>query len=85
MDVVGTHVDEEGKTHGPTMLVVARNSRLLWGLPNCDGTMGLTLQGIKSSNAADVSREMVESFPEVSRLHSDGWLHSYGLWSILPF
>lgn len=65
MDVVGTQVDEEGKTHGPSMLVVARNSKLLWGIPNSDGSMGLTLQGIKGSTATDVSKEMLESFPEV--------------------
>jgi len=65
MDVVGTQIDEAGRAHGPSMLVVVRSSRLLWGLPNCDGTMALTLQGIKGSTTSDVSKEMSESFPEV--------------------
>ncbi len=70
MDVVGTQIDEAGRVHGPSMLVVVRSSRLLWGLPNCDGTMALTLQGIKGSTTSDVSKEMSESFPEVPQQKS---------------
>lgn len=65
VDVVGEQVDEKGNVHGPSMLVVARNAKLMWGVPNRDGTMGLTIQGIRGSTAADVSLEMQESFPEV--------------------
>jgi 2-polyprenyl-6-methoxyphenol hydroxylase-like FAD-dependent oxidoreductase len=70
MDVVGTQIDEAGRVHGPSMLVVVRSSRLLWGLPNCDGTMALTLQGIKGSTTSDVSKEMSESFPELAEIFS---------------
>lgn len=66
VDVVGEQVDEKGNVHGPSMLVVARNAKLMWGVPNRDGTMGLTIQGIRGSTAADVSLEMQESFPELS-------------------
>jgi hypothetical protein len=37
----------------------------MWGVPNRDGTMALTLQGIHGSTAADVSSEMQAAFPEV--------------------
>lgn len=65
VDVVGEQVDEAGKTRGPSMLVVARRAKLMWGVPNRDGSMGLTFQGIHGSTAADVSLEMQETFPEV--------------------
>ena len=62
---MGEQVDEAGNTHGPSVLVVARRAKLMWGVPNRDGTMGLTLQGIQGSTAAEVSSEMQEAFPEV--------------------
>ena len=63
--VVGEQVDESWNTHGPSMLVVARRAKLMWGVPNRDGSMALTLQGIQGSTASDVSLEMQETFPEV--------------------
>lgn len=65
VDVVGEQVDEGGNTHGPSLLVVARRAKLMWGVPNRDGTMALTLQGVHGSTAADVSSEMQAAFPEV--------------------
>ncbi|KAG0632094.1 hypothetical protein M758_1G303700 [Ceratodon purpureus] len=73
VDVVGEQVDEAGNRHGPSLLVVARRAKLMWGVPNRDGTMGLTLQGIQGSTAADVSSEMQEAFPELSEFfNADG-------------